>query len=206
MAGALAALAVCAVFFFYYQPVQNAGQKQFVEETPTPPKKQTESPPIQTQKINLSEVDSLTINTSYTGFYEANSECAKPRHPSPKPEDTIALSYAPCRTVLTFKRNGEAVKTTVIKNSADVEEKSEWKSKITAEQFEALLKGVAQNRDFIEWPDVMINHSNCTIYAAHTKGTAQIPLYIDIKKGSSREPLVNAFKELDRKIAWQKAS
>jgi hypothetical protein len=32
----------------------------------------------------------------------------------------------------------------------------------------------------------------------------QVPLYIDIKRGSSMEPALNAFKELDKKVAWKK--
>lgn len=211
LAGALAALAVCAFFFFYYKPAQTAEKpKQSVEKEPTPTPKQPESLDIQTEKIKLSQINSIYINTSYTGFYDANSECGKAGNPSPKPDDTISLSYSTCRTVLTFNRNGEATKLFSIErrgknpNEPETEEKSEWKSKITAEQFEALLKGVALNRDFIQWGNVSIFHSNVSIYAYHTNGTAQIPLYIDIKRGSTMEPAVMAFKELDKKVNWKK--
>jgi hypothetical protein len=212
LAGGLAALAVCAFFLFYYKPAP-AGEKPrpvAEESTPTPtPKKQTESPPVSTQKVNLSEVNSVSINTVYTGFYDANSECGKSMNPSPKADDTISLSYSPCRTVLTFNRSGDAAKSLVVKRSdksADEQEKekAEWKSTITAEQFEALLKSLAGNKDFIEWPNVLIYHSNCTIYAYHKGGMLQVPLYIDIKRGSSMEPALNAFKELDKKVAWKK--
>jgi hypothetical protein len=211
IAGALAALAVCAFFFFYYNRAQPAEKpKQLVEKEPTPTPKLPETPEMQTEKVKLSDINSVVINTVYTGFYDAGSECAKGLYPNPKPDDTIALSYSPCRTVLTFNRNGDAAKTLTVKrrgktaNEPETVEKSEWKSKITDEQFEALLKGIAGNQDFIQWQSVMITHSNCTIYAYHTKGTAQIPLYIDIKKGSTMEPAVNAFKELDKKVVWKK--
>jgi hypothetical protein len=141
--GALAALIVCLVFFFfYYKPGQNA-QTPLIEKEPTPliPQRQTPSPQIPTEKIKLSDVNSLSINTVYTGFYDTNSECGKSSDPSPKPDDTIALSYSPCRTELTFNRNGDAAKSLVIKRPnkndkwLEIEEKSEWKSKITTEQF-----------------------------------------------------------------------
>lgn len=211
IAGALAALMVCAFFFFYYKPAQNAEKtRQIVEKVPTPTPEKPETPQIETEKINLSEISSAAISTVYTGFYEADSECGKPMNPAPKPDDTISLSYSSCRTELTFNRNGDAVKTLTVKrrganvNERETVEKSEWKSKITAEQFETFLKGVALKRDFIQWQNILITHSNCTIYAYHTKGMAQIPLYIDIKKGSTMEPSVNVFKELNKKIVWKK--
>jgi hypothetical protein len=213
LAGAMAAFAVCAFFFFYYKPAQTAEKpKEAVEKesTPTPKPKQPESPPIETEKIKLSDINSLSVSTVYTGFYDADSECGKGMNPAPKPDDTISLSYSPCRAVLTFNRDGDASKSLTIKrrgktaNEKETEEKSEWKSKINAEQFEKLLKGVAQGQEFIQWQNVLITHSNCTIYAYHKGGMAQIPLYIDIKRGSTMEPALDAFKELDKKVAWKK--
>jgi hypothetical protein len=209
LAGALAALAVCA-FFFYTDKRAPSSEKPVTAEAPTPVPEQSKPIQISTQKIMLTDVNSVSVNTVYTGFYESGSECGKARNPSPKADDTISLSYSPCRTVLTFNRNGNAVKSLVVKrldksvNARETEEKSEWNSKITAEQFETLLRGVAGQQNFIEWRNVLITHSNCTIYAYHRDGMLQLPLYIDIKRGSTMEPALDAFKELDKKVAWQK--
>jgi hypothetical protein len=209
LAGALAALAVCAFFFFYHKPAPPA-EKPFAAEAPTPVPAQPKTTEFPTRKIMLSDVDSVSISTVYTGFYETGSECGKSRNPAPKADDSISLSYSPCRTVLTFNRGGGASKTTSVKrpgnsvNAPEKEEKSEWHSKISAEQFETLLKGVAGNADFIEWRNVLITHSNCTIYAYHKDGMIQLPMYLDIKRGSAFAPLVDSFKELDGKIVWKK--
>ena len=199
----MAALAVCAVFFFYYKPARVAEKPlEIVEPTPEPtPSKPLE---ISTEKVNLSDVNSVSANTVYMGFYDRDSECGKVRNQGLREDNSVSLSYSPCRTILTFNRNGEATKSLTIKRGDKPEEKTEWKSKITAEQFEALLKNIAGNKDFIEWRNVLITHSNCTIYAYHTKGMVQIPMYIDIKSGSTLEPLLNAFKDLDKKVDWKK--
>jgi hypothetical protein len=207
LAGGLAALAVCAVFFFYYKPAPVAEKPlEIVEPTPTPePPKPLE---ISTEKIKLSDVNSVSVSTVYTGFYDSNSECGKVRNQGLREDSSVSLSYSPCRTVLTFNRNGEATKSLAEKRSDSSAQvpavKSEWKSKITAEQFETLLKNIAGNKDFIEWQNVLITHSNCTIYAYHKKGMLQLPMYIDIKSGSTLEPLLDAFKELDKKVDWKK--
>jgi hypothetical protein len=201
LAGGLAALAVCSVFFFYYKPARVAEKPlEIVEPTPTPPKPLE----ISTEKVKLSEVNSVSASTVYTGFYDANSECGKVRNQGLREDNTVSLSYSPCRTILIFNRDGSATKSLTIKRGDKPEEKTEWKSKITAEQFEALLKNIAGNKDFIEWQNVLITHSNGTIYAYHTKGMLQLPMYIDIKSGSTLEPLLNAFKELDKKVDWKK--
>ncbi len=211
-AGAAAALIVCLVFFFFfYKPVRVA-EKPFEDEQPmpTPLEKAPEIEKMPTQKTRLSDVNSLSVNTVYTGFYDANSECGKISNRSPKADDSVSQSYSPCRTNLTFKRNGEAVKTLVIKRAnknvkeSETEEKSAWKSKITAEQFETLLKAVAGNPDFLEWGTQLITHSNCSLSAGSNNGSMQISLFIDLGRANVLPRDLNAFKELDKRVVWQK--
>jgi len=208
-AGAAAALVIC-LGFFYYKPAQTA-QKPFENEmpAPTPLRKEPESPQGFTTKVKLSEINSLTLSTSYTGFYDANSECGKSSNPAPKLDNSISLSYSPCRTELTFNRSGEAAKSLSLKrpdkNANAPEEKSEWKSEITAEQFETLLKTVAGNPDLLEWENIEINHGNCALWAYYNNnGVMHLPLFVDITRETALPASLKGFKDLDAKAVWKK--
>jgi len=195
-----------AIFMFWLIFLAHIGKPEQAAELPhdARPTPVPETPLIPTVKIKLADVNALGISTVFTGFYDANSDCGKSIAPAAKPND-VASSYSLCRTVLEFKRSGEATKMLVVKrpdknvNSPDAEEKTEWQGRITDEQFEALAKAVAGNDDFIEWANVLITHSNCSMTADHKNGTTQLPLFVQ-----SMNPRIDAFKQLDKKVAWQK--
>jgi hypothetical protein len=211
LAGALAALAVCAFFFFYYKPAQTAEKpKEFVEKEPTPTPKLPESMPIPEVEIKESDVLSLSIATVYKDFFPENSKCHQTYNEMFGDKDRVYSPSSPCRVTLTFNRDGSAEKNIVISRydnpaggSREVE-KSAWKSKISDEQFQELTKIIVNNEAFKSWREgTMINVSNCSITVKHTKGS-KTPMSNVGDGATAFLPMVEAFKKLDAKVDWKK--
>jgi len=209
MAGALAALAVCA--FFYYQPAQSAETPQHLEtrETPEKPRPTPREEIKKSEDIREADVFSLNIDTSYENYFPEDSECR--RETGEKTGDRNApRRFASCRVSVTFNRDGSAEKTLEIKRYderaryAFILETHVWKANISAGQFENLTERIVNNKTFKNWDDsILITTSNCTITAGHKNGTKSLMSNVD-ETATAYLPFVTAFRELDAKTGWQK--
>ena len=210
IAGALAALIVCTFFFFYYKtPAQNAETpKPIVKQEPTPPKR-NETPPL-SEDVNESDVEALTIETSYKGFYAEGAKCRQTYNEYFKNTDGVGSSSSPCNVKLTFNRDGSSDKTIEVRRYDTIArewrvvEKNVWRSKVSDEQFKDLARLVVNNEAFKAWSDMTdINVSNCKITVKHKNGTKSPMSNVD-EKTTAYLPMVEAFKKLDGKISWEK--
>jgi hypothetical protein len=215
LAGALAALAVCAFFFFYYEPAQEkeTSQKPVIvngEASPTPAPRKTEVPMPPEREIKESEVLSLNIDTTYKGFFDENSKCRKSYNEMFNGRENDSDANSACSVNLTFERDGSAGKKLVIrrydgavKNWVEAET-SVWRSKISGEQFRELANSIVNNEAFKNWNEMIsINTRNCKITVKHANG-AKSPMSNVGAAASAFLPMIDAFKDLDGKITWEK--
>lgn len=215
IAGALGALVVCTFFFFYYKPaVQNAETPKPImkQEEPTPPKRNEPPLPPPSEDVNESDVEALTIETVYKGFYAEGSKCRQTYNEYFRNTDGVGSSSSPCNVKLTFNRDGSSEKTIEVRRYDTtakewrVVEKNVWKSKVSDEQFKDLAQLIVNNDAFKSWNDMtLINVSNCKITVRHTSGTKSPMSNVD-EKATAYLPMVEAFKKLDGKISWEKIS
>jgi hypothetical protein len=86
-----------------------------------------------------------------------------------------------------------------------VAEKNLWRGKITDTQFKSLLETEVNNEIFQSWSDgVSVTVSNCKITANYSGGTRTLMSNVD-KRAEKFLPLMNAFKNLEPQIEWEKA-
>jgi len=200
IAGFMFAAIAGASFFFFYYKHSESGQTNPKE---SPITKVNVTPIISNSvKINLSDIDSVWLRTSYLGFYDENSKCRnlKPSYSGPE------LAESSCATFLIFNRDGSASKTLEIRNYSSnnqPNDKSEWGGKITSDEYESLLKEISDGKDYIEWTPREAYMSNFTITLNYQGKSIQSFRNIT---GTGNTPVknVNTFSELDRKINWEK--
>jgi len=211
IAGVLATLVIFTFFFFYYIPLQKAktANQVGVEKPPTPPKT-PESTLEPLAEIKESDVNSLTIETVYKNFFAEGSKCRQTYNEYFKNTDGVGSSSSPCNVKLTLNRDGSAGKTIEVRRyditakEWRVVEKNVWKGKLSDEEFKGLARLIVSNEAFKDWSDMMmINVSNCKITVKHTNGSKSPMSNVD-EKATAYLPMVNAFKELDAKIGWEK--
>ena len=213
IAGALGALVVCSFFFFYYKTpaAQNAEtpKPSMKQEEPTPPKQIQPPPP--SEDVNESDVEALTIETVYKNFYAEGSKCRQTYNEYFKNTDGVGSSSSPCSVKLTFNRDGGSAEKTIEVRRYDttakewrVVEENVWKSKVSDAEFKELAKIIVNNDAFKAWNDMtLINVSNCKITVRHSSGTKSPMSNVD-EKATAYLPMVEAFKKLDGKTAWEK--
>jgi hypothetical protein len=212
IAGALAAFAVCAFFFFYYKPAQISQTPVIVngEVSPTPAPRKTEVPMPPEKEIKESDVLSLNIDTTYKGFFDENSKCRKSYNEMFNGKENDSDANSACSVNLTFERGGGAEKTLVIRRYDGAvrnwveAERSVWRSRISGEQFQELAGSIVNNGAFKNWNNmVSINTRNCKITVKHATG-AKSPMSNVVAATSAFLPMIDAFKNLDGKIIWEK--
>ncbi len=210
--GVIAALAVCLVFFFFfYKPVQNAKtMTPAIEEEPSATPKKTEFPLTPSAEIEESAVTSVTLETVYKGFFDENSKCRKTYNEVFGDKDGVYSPSSPCRINITFNRDGRAEKSIEIRryDSASknwrVAEKTIWKSKVSAGQFKKITESVLNNDAFKSWRDgTMINVSNSSVTVRHTNGSRTPMSNVD-EKTTVFLSMMDAFKQLDKQLDWEK--
>ena len=161
--------------------------------------------------VDSSDVISLTMATSYRGFFEANSKCRKTYNELFGDEDGRYLSSgSACRATISFDRNGNAVKSiemrryNIASRSSKVVEKSVWKTNISYEKFHALAKYVVNTDSFKNWPEgQMINTSNTSTTVKHKHGTKQVLANVtEESNGLGTTPMMDAFNQVQ--LRWKK--
>lgn len=160
--------------------------------------------------IKSDEVSSLTLETVYKNYFDEGSKCRKTYNEFFGNEDGAWSPSSPCTMNVLFDRDGGAAKTIEIRRydktakEYKTVEKSIWKAKIPREQFDALAKTITENKAFKAWQDgIMINVSNSEVSATHPKGTRTVMSNVD-EKTIQFLPMLDAFKQLDKKIDWEK--
>lgn len=215
IAGALGALIVCTFFFFYYKPPAAAPSAEapkpiMKQQEPTPPKRNEPVPPP-SEDVNESDVEALTIETVYKNFYAEGSKCRQTYNEYFKNTDGVGSSSSPCNVKLTVSRDGSAEKTIEVRRYDTTArewravEKNVWKAKISEAEFKDLARLIVNNDAFKAWNDMtLINVSNCKITVRHASGTKSPMSNVD-ERATDYLPMVEAFKKLDGKTAWEKA-
>lgn len=207
--GFIAALAACLMFFFFvYKPAQTAETPPAeIPSEPTPPKAEEFPTP---KVIRESDVSELSLQTVYKGFFD-DSKCRKTYNELFGDKDGVYSSSSACRLNLTFKRDGSAEKSIAVRRYDSAAkgwrdaEKSVWKAKISDEQFQALAKIIVGSEAFKNWGDGMtITASNSSITVKHAGGTRTPMSNVD-EKTTGFLSMMNAFKELDGKLRWEKS-
>lgn len=202
IAGGAAALVICLVYFtYFYKPVQTAQPPQTVEiPQPTPTRKEPDFPRTSSPPIKESEVISITLSTSYKGFFDENTKCGKSGDEN---KNKNSDSSSPCRIDLTFNRDGSAEKSIEMRDG-QATGNSVWKSKITGEQFKELAESVVNHNVVKSWRDgTMITVSNFSVTIKHTNGIRQPLTNLD-GRITGFSSLMDIFKQFERKISWKK--
>ena len=157
------------------------------------------------------EVTVLAMETVYKNYFEEGSKCRKTYNEYFGNEDGAASTSSPCTINFSFEKTGGATKTLEIRRwdktakGFKTVEKSVWTAKISGEQFDRLAKSVTENQAFKAWQDGMsIYVSNSQVSATHPRGTRTAMSNVD-EKTVRFLPLLDAFRELDQQIKWEKA-
>jgi hypothetical protein len=192
-------LVLCfSYFFFIHQPAHADRNRHTSQPTPT------------TRAIKESDVSSLTLETIYREYFEEGSKCRKTYNELFGNNDGFLSENSPCSEKIAFQRDGQASKSVEVrrydKTTKEMRpvEKQAWKAKITDEQFKALADSIVASEIFQNWKDgIQIYTSNSTISVSHATGTRRLMSNVD-KSAIAFLPLIDAFKNLDRKVSWEK--
>lgn len=176
--------------------------------TPTPV---VSKPDAGEAKFEASEIKEVSIETVYKEFYEEGSKCRKDYVEYFGKEDGAASSSSPCRIKIVLNRDTlKATRTIEVwrwdKNARQNKsvEKNVWTTELSAEKFDQMAKIVGENKMFIDWQDVMINVSNCTITAIYPQGKRSVMSNVG-PTATTYLPMVKAFQEFDREAKWQQS-
>lgn len=208
--GGVFATIVCFVFFTYFgkqTPPADASP------TPTPPANAASpslSPSeIPDPEIKAADVSSLSINTVYKGYFDAGNKCAKSYNEYFGNDDGVSSPSSPCSVKVTFGRDGHASRTVTVSRwdkaakEKRVVEKTEYTAEITTEQFDKIAQAIVSNEAFKAWNNnIMLNVSNCTISVTYPGGIKSPMSNVD-EKATTYLPMVEAFKQLEKQLAWK---
>ena len=206
----ITAAAVFVVLFNRYADLKIVDPPEaFADKTPTPTP-QKESTPISDEAVKASDVESLTIDTVYKNFFAPGEKCRQTYNEYFKNTDGVGSTSSPCNVKLTLNRDGSAEKTievrrydTTLKQWRAVE-KNVWKARLAEAEFKNLAELIVNNQAFVNWNNRMtITVSNCKIIVRHKNGTKSPMSNVD-ESATAYLPMVNAFKEVDAKAAWEK--
>jgi hypothetical protein len=210
LSGFLFALASCLIFFFFYlRSVPKVERIYPTNSVPSPTVQAADMP--MSPEIKESEVNTLSLNTIYTGFFPADSKCRQSYNELFGKEDGFFSSSSPCTIDLTFNRDGSATKTIDLqrydkesKTKKSVE-KSSWTGKIADAQFAALAKYIVNTEIFKNWNDMIsLTVVNTRIKVASSNRARTLMSNVD-EKTVNFLPLMDAFKKLDNEVKWEKA-
>ncbi|MEQ1605948.1 MAG: hypothetical protein ABL999_13875 [Pyrinomonadaceae bacterium] len=206
--GAVFATAAC-VFFFYFYAKKAATVDANAMQTPAASPMRTPQAEIPNPEIKASDVNSISIETVYPGYFPAGNKCAQTYNEYFGNQDGIGSSSSPCTAKITFDRNGRATRTVVVsrwdkttKGKREVE-RTETTARVLPEQFAQLAQEIVSNQAFKDWREgTMINVSNCTITVAYNGGTRS-PMSNVSDKTIAYNPMVDAIKRLEAELRWK---
>lgn len=203
--------AAFAVFFFGCKTVQSnetlPQNQAIVKASPVVTPVSEQIPPME---IKSDEVSLLVMETVYKNYFPEGDKCRKTYNEYFGNADGAGSSSSPCTINIAFERTGGATKTLLIKRYDKAERKykivenSIWTAKISSEQFDALARSITENAAFKAWQEgTDIYVSNSKISAVHTKGTRTVLSNAD-EKTLLFLPMLDAFRESDGKLKWEK--
>ena len=205
--GAFATIA--CVFFFYFYGKQAASVDVRPTPSPTTTRLKTSQSEIPNPEVKAADVNSVSIETVYPGYFETGNKCAKTYNEYFGSEDGIGSSSSPCTLRVTFDRDGRATRSVVINRwdktakEKRVVEKTDSTAQVSSEQFSGIAQEIVANQAFKDWRDgTMINVSNCTITVSHAGGKKS-PMSNVSDKTTAYLPMVEAFKRLEKQLAWR---
>ncbi|MEP6946031.1 MAG: hypothetical protein ABJA02_08950 [Acidobacteriota bacterium] len=203
--GAFATL-VCFIFFYYFG---NTAKPVDAQPTPTATAAPTTAPEMPVAEIKPADVSSVSINTVYTGYFQASDKCAKTYNEYFGNDDGIGSSSSPCTAKVTFDRDGKASRTVAVSRwdrtakEKRLVENQDSTAIVTPEQFGRLVDAITSNPAFRSWRDgTMINVSNCSITVTYAGGSRS-PMSNVSEKATDYLPMVLAFKELEKQLDWK---
>lgn len=203
-----AALATCLLFFYFvYLPSQKVETAPFVTPSQMPVPTPIQEPPI--PEVKAADVNSVTIDTVYKGYFDAGSKCAKSYNEYFGDQDGIFSSSSPCNIRMSFGRDGHAVRSIVISRwdksakGKRVVEKTDSTADVTPEQFNTLAQAIVSNQAFRSWREgTMISASNCSITVAHTGGAKTIMSNVD-ERTTVFLQMVDAIRQTEHQLDWK---
>lgn len=194
-------------YFVIHKPARTAETEKpmiLSETIPTP--KDTPS----STEIKASEVSSLNLKTTYKQIFEENSRCRKSYDELFGNNEGVYNSNSACQMTLTFSSDGNATKSIELRRydrtvkEWRVTEKTEWKSKINEEQFKNLAEIIVNSDAFKNWNDgISIAASNSSISVHHSKDVRTLMSNVD-EKTTVFLAMMDAFKQLDARVVWEK--
>jgi hypothetical protein len=173
--------------------------------TPAPPKGPGDV------KYDASEINEVSIATSYKDFYNESSKCRKDYVEYFGKEDGVASSSSPCRIEIVLNRDTLKAKRTIdiwrwdkTERQFRSVEKTVESGELSADKFKEIAKIVGENEMFENWQDMMITVSNCMITASYPQGKRSVMSNVG-PSATTYLPMVTAFEEFDRETKWQAA-
>lgn len=206
----LSILLTVSMIFLVNCTVQNSNNIQNSQIAPKITPTTTPNQQVPKLEIKTSEAESLALNTVYRDFFPADSKCRKNYNELFGKEDGFYSESSPCTLDISFNRDGSATKTIRLERwdketkQKKVVEKTDWKAKISPEQFEELAKSIIETETFQNWNDnVMLDVANTRISVKSSKGTRTLLSNVDAKTTVFLK-LMDSFNQLDSKIKWEK--
>lgn len=206
--GSAAALTTCLIFFFFvYKPAESRD----IQPSPSPTQHSVSTPvdEIPNPEIKASDVESISINNIYRGFFETGSKCAKSYNEYFGNEDGFSSPSSPCTIKMTFNREGRATRSIEIgrwdKASKEkrVVEKADSTGELSSEQFQTLAQAIVTNDAFKSWHGgTMITVSNCSITVNQTGGTKTVMSNVD-ERTSVFLQMIDAVKKAESQVKWK---
>lgn len=208
LVGCSVALITCIVFFYV---VAKPTRQVEAQPTPVATPDGTPMPEISDPEVKPEDVSSVSINTTYPGYFEAGDRCAKTYNQYFGNEDGIGSSDSPCTIEIDFGRDGKASRVVKISRwdkvarSKRVVKTISSTADLTAAQFEKIVDTITANKGFKEWRNgTSLYVSNCTITVNHSGGSKS-PMSNVSEKTTAYLPMVEAFKELEKQLTWKVA-
>ena len=205
--GAAFATAAC-VFFFYFYAKQASTVDANTSATPVVPPVRTPQSEIPNPEIKASDVNSISIETVYPGYFPTGNKCSQTYNEYFGNQDGIGSPSSPCTVKITFERDGRATRSIVVsrwdkttKGKREVE-RTETTAQVLPEQFAQLAQEIVTTQAFKDWREgTMINVSNCTITVAYNGGTRS-PMSNVGDKTVVYNPMVDAIKRVEAELKW----
>lgn len=208
-------IAAAAAAFLYGCGTVRSGEIRPPQDQPPPKASPTatpaSTPPTRADGPAADQIRELIFQTVYPAYFDESSPCRKTYNEYFGKQDGFFSSDSPCTINLSFdKESGAAVKTLRIRRydtrakEYKIVENSIWKAQISAERYAALAKIVGENPAFADWKDAMVTVSNSKVTAKYPRETRTVFSNVDEKTVVFLK-MLDAFRQLDKEIKWEKA-
>lgn len=200
--------AVAEIYTFIIKPMKSDGAP---EATPTPiVTRGGGTPDSKSVPESSAAFESLAIDTNYTGYFAESDKCRKTYVEMFGSSTGAVTSDSACNVTVTFNRDGSAVKLLIIKKfdpagqAWKTVEKTERKGRVTIEESNALGAAVGGNEAFRQWNNsISVTTRNVAITARYADGNVKTPMSKVDERTTAFLSMIEAFRELDAKIAWK---